>query len=217
LFKYFDLDGYGTICFKEFKKAFEALGCVFKDCELEALFKKYDSNQNGKLDYEEFSAFFARKGSGNNPNVNPVFGMKREPPTSIIDKIKKTLKERGSSGIRGAGVVFRRMDDSGNKKLDREEFMWGLREMGHKLTPSEFEKIFKYFDKDNSGQINFDEFLVALRGEMNERRKKLVMMAFNKLDHSKTGVVTIDDIKHKYDASEHPEVKAGKKSKTEVL
>jgi Ca2+-binding EF-hand superfamily protein len=39
------------------------------------LFKKHDKSGDGKLDYEEFSALFALKGSGNNPNVNPVFGL----------------------------------------------------------------------------------------------------------------------------------------------
>lgn len=112
IFRHFDLDGYGTIEPEEFKKALETLGCLFKDHELDALFKKYDSNANGKLDYEEFASFFARKGSGNNPNVNPVFGVTREPPNQVLDKIKETLKARGAHGIRGLGIVFRRMDNS---------------------------------------------------------------------------------------------------------
>jgi Ca2+-binding EF-hand superfamily protein len=84
IFRHFDLDGYGTIEPEEFKKALETLGCVFKDHELEAVFNKYDANGNGKLDYEEFASFFARKGSGNNPNVNPVFGLTREPPNQVL-------------------------------------------------------------------------------------------------------------------------------------
>ena len=80
IFRHFDLDGFGTIEPHEFKKALETLGCIFKEHEIDALFKKYDANSNGKLDYEEFGNFFARKGSGNNPNVNPVFGLTREPP-----------------------------------------------------------------------------------------------------------------------------------------
>ncbi len=47
---------------------------------MDSLFRKFDANGNGKIDYEEFASFFARKGSGNNPNVNPVFGINREPP-----------------------------------------------------------------------------------------------------------------------------------------
>lgn len=75
IFRHFDLDGFGTIEPKEFVKALETLGCVFSRPQMEALFNKFDANGNGKIDYEEFSSFFARKGSGNNPNVNPVFGI----------------------------------------------------------------------------------------------------------------------------------------------
>jgi Ca2+-binding EF-hand superfamily protein len=174
IFRHFDLDGFGTIEPDEFKKALETLGCLFKDHEIDALFRKYDSNSNGKLDYEEFASFFARKGSGNNPNVNPVFGVTREPPNQVLDKIKETLKSRGAHGIRGLGIVFRRMDNSRDKKLDRYEFMWGLKENGHNLSPSEFERIFKYFDKNNDGKLNYDEFLRGLRGELSDRRRALV-------------------------------------------
>lgn len=80
IFKHFDLDGYGTIEPNEFRKALETIGCTFKDFEINAVFRKYDANNNGKLDYEEFAAFFAKRGSGNNPNVNPVFNTVREPP-----------------------------------------------------------------------------------------------------------------------------------------
>src|SRR6056300_1656237 len=86
IFKHFDLDGYGTIEFSEFKKALETIGCLFKDYELEAIFNKNDKDHNGKLDYEEFANWFAIKGSGNNPNVNPAFGVTREPPNQVLEK-----------------------------------------------------------------------------------------------------------------------------------
>ncbi len=42
---------------------------------MDSLFKKFDTQGKNKMDYEEFASFIARKGSGNNPNVNPVFGI----------------------------------------------------------------------------------------------------------------------------------------------
>jgi Ca2+-binding EF-hand superfamily protein len=213
IFKHFDLDGFGTIEPEEFRKALETLGCVFKDFEMDALFRKYDANENGKLDYEEFASFFAKKGSGNNPNVNPVFGLQREPPNQVLEKIKAVLKSRGANGIRGMGIVFRRIDNSRDRKLDRSEFMWGLKENGHDLSPSEFERIFKFFDKNNDGKIDYDEFLRALRGDMNQRRRELIMLAFKKLDKTGDGRITLDDIRDNYDVSFHPEFKQGKKSK----
>lgn len=95
--------------------------------------------------------------------------------------------------------------------------MWGLRENGFNLTPSEFERIFKFFDKNNDGKISYDEFLRALRGDMSQRRRDLVMLAFKKLDKTGDGIVNIDDLKDSYDVSFHPEFKQGKKSKDQIL
>ncbi len=95
--------------------------------------------------------------------------------------------------------------------------MWGLRENGFNLTPSEFERIFKFFDKNNDGKISYDEFLRALRGDMSQRRRDLVMLAFKKLDKTGDGIVNIEDLKDSYDVSFHPEFKQGKKSKDQIL
>ena len=83
-FKHFDLDGYGTLQFGEFCKALESLGCVMREADARSLFNHYDASGDGKLDYEEFAAIFAMKGTGNNPNVNPSFGIKREPPNQVL-------------------------------------------------------------------------------------------------------------------------------------
>ena len=217
IFKHFDLDGFGTICFSEFTRALESMGCAFPEFESRAIFTKYDKDGNGKLDYEEFSGWFAIRGSGNNPNVNPVFGIKREPPNQVLKKILDTLKARGAHGIRGLGIVFRRMDNNGDRKMDRNEFMWGLRENGHTLSPSEFERIFKYFDKNNDGKVSYDEFLVGIRGDMNQRRIDLCMLAYNKLDRDGSGMVDMNDIAQAYDVTQHPKFKTGEMSRNDIL
>jgi Ca2+-binding EF-hand superfamily protein len=88
----------------------------------------------------------------------------------VLEKIKKNLKARGVHGIRGLGIIFKRMDANGDKRLDRYEFQWGLKENGLDISPSEFERIFKYFDRNNEGKISYDEFLRGVRGQMNARR-----------------------------------------------
>ena len=110
--------------------------------------------------------------------MNPVFGLSRAPPNQVLDKIKQMMKSRGAHGIRGLALVFRRMDNSGDKKMDRTEFMRCLKENGHNLTPTQFEGIFKFFDRNKDGKIDYDEFLRALRGDMNERRTQLALLAF---------------------------------------
>ncbi len=52
---------------------------------------------------------------------------------------------------------------------------------------------------------------------MNEFRRNLVHQAFEVIDADHSGELTIEDLKGKYDARNHPEVKAGKKSEDQVL
>jgi hypothetical protein len=52
---------------------------------------------------------------------------------------------------------------------------------------------------------------------MNHFRRNLVHQAFDILDADKSGELTISDLKGKYDARNHPEVKAGKKTEDQVL
>lgn len=51
---------------------------MFKENEISALFHKIDQDGSGKLDYSELTKILALKGSGNNPNVNPVWKLKEQ-------------------------------------------------------------------------------------------------------------------------------------------
>ena len=52
---------------------------------------------------------------------------------------------------------------------------------------------------------------------MNPFRKTLVMQAFNKLDADGSGILDISDVKQFYNATAHPDVKAGRKTEDDVL
>jgi calcyphosin len=55
------------------------------------------------------------------------------------------------------------MDDNGDKKLNIEEFVGGIRDTGLDITANEAKEIFNSFDKDGSGTINMTEFLLGIR------------------------------------------------------
>ena len=78
VFRHFDKDESGYVTYDEFCQVLEAYGWVFKDNEILALFNKIDRDGSGNLDYEELAKMLALMGSGNNPNVNPVWKMKEE-------------------------------------------------------------------------------------------------------------------------------------------
>lgn len=119
------------------------------------------------------------------------------------------MLRRGAHGIRGLGIVFRRMDDNGDKHLDKYEFEWGMRESGHALGPADMDRLFKYFDKNRDGRVSYDEFLRAIRGDLNDRRAGLVQLAYAKLDKNGDQTVNLEDMKIAYDVSFHPDFKSG--------
>jgi Ca2+-binding EF-hand superfamily protein len=55
------------------------------------------------------------------------------------------------------------MDDDRNRTLNFDEFKKGIVEYGLGMSKDEITEIFKKFDTDNSGSIDFDEFLIKLR------------------------------------------------------
>ena len=78
-------------------------------------------------------------------------------------------------------------------------------------------KVFRLFDRDGNGEINYDEFLRTIIGKMNERRKNTVTLAFKRFDKDGNGFINIEDLKGRYNASNHPDVKSGKKTEEDVL
>lgn len=56
------------------------------------------------------------------------------------------------------------MDDDGSKSLDKDEFKKGIEDYGiTAFSPMELSDLFDEFDKDGSGTISFDEFLIRLK------------------------------------------------------
>ena len=97
------------------------------------------------------------------------------------------------------------------------EFKKAVKDFRVEIGESDSERLFKVFDRDGSGAIDYDEFLRGVRGEMNEFRKGLCKKAFAIMDKDKSGILNIDDIKQVYNAKMHPDVKAGKKTEDEIL
>ena len=55
-------------------------------------------------------------------------------------------------------------------------------------------------DVDGGGNVDYDEFLRIVRGEMSDARKSLCLQAFKKIDKTGDGVLQLEDINGVYNA-----------------
>lgn len=138
-------------------------------------------------------------------------------PNELFAKFKEKLASRGARGIIGLSKVFRNIDDNQNKLIEFGEFEKVVKEFRIDFSSEELKKLFQFFDADCTGAIDYEEFIHRIKGELNEIRRSLVLLAFKKLDKTGDGVVNIEDLRGVYNASMHPEVRLGRKTEDDVL
>jgi Ca2+-binding EF-hand superfamily protein len=135
----------------------------------------------------------------------------------LCEHIRKRVAARGARGISGIGKKFKIADDNNSHSLDVGEFQKAMADFRMGLNPKQVTQAFRIFDRDGSGEISYDEFLRTIRGEMNEFRAAIAKRAYAAMDTDGSGQVDINDIRQTYNAKQHPDVKAGKKTEDEIL
>ena len=111
---------------------------------------------------------------------------------------------------------FKIIDENGNRMIDFSEFSKCINNAGLKVPEEALEELFQLFDYDNSGAISYDEFMVRLLGQMNERRIAVVKAAFNKIDLDKSGVVELNEVKRWFNTKNNPQVLNGDYTEEEL-
>ena len=139
-------------------------------------------------------------------------------PIEILKKVRESLDKRGPSTVRSLGKNFKHLDSAdGNRKIDKEEFYWGLKDNGTQISKREAEILLDFLDTDNDGYVNFDEFLRGIRGVPCQKRQALIDRAYAKFDKDGNGMINAADLSVVFNADNHPKVISGELTNDEVF
>ena len=237
-FKYFDLDNTGYSDIDTFLKTVKKIGITsLNDEEIYEIFSLFDTEKKGEIDYREFvSELFGNKSlskkkksaqiemeeSAPKSEIKSVMEEKKENlkannPEEILNLMREKLNQRGVQGICSIARNFRIIDENNSQTIDFYEFKQVCNMYNFGLDDNQLKIIFANFDTEKTGEIDYDEFIRTIRGEMNEFRQSLVQKVFDKLDTKKTGEISFKELNNNYNVRNHPDVLSGKINEEEAL
>ena len=91
------------------------------------------------------------------------------------------------------------------------------KDLGCSISKKEAGILLEALDTNADGFVNFDEFLVGLRGRPNATRQKDINRAFHKFDKDSCGVIDSCDLAVVFDCTKHPKVRSGEMTSDDVF
>jgi Ca2+-binding EF-hand superfamily protein len=120
-----------------------------------------------------------------------------ETADSLIEVLREQCLIQGENGIKGLSVVFRAMDIDYSKRIVYEELKIALEKFGLLMSENYLRTLFNALDLNDSGGIDFCEFMHKLRPPLKQCRIDVINEAFEKLDVNKDEAIMIDDLQGK--------------------
>jgi len=107
--------------------------------------------------------------------------------------VKLDLSEEQKSDIREAFNLF---DTAGSGSIDTKDLKVAMRALGFEPRKEEIKKMVCEVDKDNTGNLTFDNFISLMARKISEKdSKEEILKAFKLFDDDETGKISFENLK----------------------
>ena len=135
----------------------------------------------------------------------------------IISHLKAKLRALGTHGFVSLQRSFRFINKGDKKRLSMNDFKDAIKKTDAGLSSAEVRTMFDYFNTDNRGTIDTEQFFNTVRTPLSDSRLNLVKQAFAKLDLTGEGGIDAAMVASMYDSALHPDVIAGRSTAANIL
>ena len=141
IFEGIDLDRSGELDRTEIRELGAQLGAEMTEEELQSAMDEMDADGNGEVDLDEFLNWWTGARSSQSTWARMIARKERQ------EKEREWLQD-----------LFDHIDEDGNGTLDLEELGQMTADLGLSLTTMELSQAMADMDRDNNGDVDFDEF-----------------------------------------------------------
>lgn len=135
----------------------------------------------------------------------------------VLNKFRQKLISMGQFALFNLTKQFVLMDNDNYKTFNFDDLVNISKEFKVDLSQSEAINLFQALDKKGQYFVDTQHFLNLLKGEMNDRRKNIVKLAFKILDVENKGTIELGYLKKRFNVRNNIDVLLKRKSEEEAF
>ena len=136
----------------------------------------------------------------------------------LLSRMKQKLLELGANTIATLPKLFKSKPSfDGCCHVHVSDFFESLRLYGLAIVKEEAVLLCRFFDKNASENINFEEFLYALRGKPNAERQAAIDLVYSKFDKNHVGYAEATELRKVFNCVKHPRYLNGDLSEDQIF
>ena len=197
-FKYFDLDSTGHCTLQTFVRVQNRIGVVVpKVKDFEIIFNYFSDPETSLLNYKKFcKEIFNFEPSNQGKEPNEV----EEDKDFVSILTYKLLSKGGAFTLLELIKNLQIIDFEGNKRINSDEFLTGLKRCGIKLETNEIQSLFSGYDFFTNGVIKYQILVNILLDQFwDEKKNSLGEQIFFNLTNGGRRQMTLNDMKNFFD------------------